>query len=454
MNKEILLDYCNALDKRAGTTDCEYEIYAVVGDSFSVKVMGGEIEDYNVNDYIGVSFRIKKNGRMGYASTTALDTDGIDDLIAAAEDNALVIESNDEQFIFEGSEKYFRPKIYEPKIDEITPGEKIALAQKIENAALSYGDKIVRTMGSVVFTESDTRIIKNSKGLDLTEASNVIGAYVIPIASDGENMNSGFGYRVVCDEPYIDVDGLVKEACEEAYDFCAARSFSGGNIKTVLRSSAMCDLLETFLPVFSSDNAQKGISMLADKEGQLVGSKCLTIVDDALADHRFGSRSFDSEGVASQTNVIIENGVLKTLLYNLKTAKKAKIASTANAVKGSYSAPIGISGTNFMIKPSDLSLEQLLEAADDGVMITSLNGLHSGANSATGDFSLSAQGYLIKNGKKDRAVNGLTISGNFYALLKNIECVGSDLKQNPFGTAVGSPSILLKTPMPVSGGGD
>lgn len=454
MNKENVLDYCNALDERAKTTNCEYEIFAVAGDSFSVKVMDGEIEDYNVNDYIGVSFRIKKNGRMGYASTTALDVDGIEALIDSAIDNALVIESNDEQFIFEGSEKYSHPKIYEPKIDKMTPSEKIALAQKIEKTALSHGGKIVRTMGSVVFTETGTRIIKNSKGLDLEETSNVIGAYVIPIAKDGADMNSGFGYRVICGEPDIGVEELVNEACEEASDFCAARSFAGGNVKTVLKSSAMCDLLETFLPVFSSDNAQKGISMLGGKEGQSVGSECLTVIDDALADHRFGSRSFDSEGVASQTNVIIENGVLKTLLYNLKTAKKAGVFSTANACKGSYSSPIGISGTNFMIKPSELSLEDLLERAGDGIMITSLEGLHSGANSATGDFSLSAKGYLIKNGKRDRAVNGLTVSGNFYALLKNIKCVGNDLKQNPFGTAVGSPSVLLDAPMSVSGGGD
>lgn len=454
MNKENVLDYCNALDEKAKAANCEYEIFAVAGDSFSVKVMNGEIEDYNVNDYIGVSFRIKKNGKMGYSSTTALDVDGIDALIGSAIDNTLVIESNDEQFIFEGSEKYSHPKIYEPKIDEITPSEKIALAQKIENTTLSHGGKIVRTMGSVVFTETGTRIIKNSKGLNLEETSNVIGAYVIPIAADGDDMNSGFGYRVICGEPNIDVEELVNEACEEASDFCAARSFDGGNVKTVLMSSAMCELLETFLPVFSSDNAQKGISMLGGKEGQSIGSECLTVIDDALADYRYGSRSFDSEGVASQTNVIIENGVLKTLLYNLKTAKKAGVASTANACKGSYSSPVGISGTNFMIKPSELSLEDLLEKAGDGVMITSLEGLHSGANPATGDFSLSAKGYLIKNGKRDRAVNGLTVSGNFYALLKNIECVGADLKQNPFGAAVGSPSILLKAPMPVSGGGD
>lgn len=454
MNKEQVLSYCTELDKHAKKTGCEYEIYAMVGDSFSVTVMGGEIEDYRVNDYVGISFRIKKDGKMGYCSTTSADPDGIDLLIKEAISNASVIESKDEQFIFAGSEKYEYPLVYSPEADKIKPSEKIEIAHRLERAALEKDKRIIRTMGAVVFTESGVRIIKNSWGLSLSEDSNIIGAYVIPIASDGESMNSGMGYRVGWSIDDIDIDGIVNDACEEAIDFCSAGSCTGGGMKVILRASAMCELLGTFLPVFSSDNTQRGLSMLAGKEGELIAGECVTIIDDALLDHGYGSRAFDSEGVASQRNVIVENGVLKTLLYNLKTANKAGVKSTANASKGSYSSPIGISGTNFMITPSDTSLDELMQKAECGIMITSLEGLHSGANAVTGDFSLSAKGYLIEGGKKGRAVTGVTISGNFYTLLKNIECVGSDMKHDPFGTSVSSPSVLLNEPMSVSGGGE
>lgn len=75
-----------------------------------------------------------------------------------------------------------------------------------------------------------------------------------------------------------------------------------------------------------------------------------------------------------------------------------------------------------------------------------LDGTHSGANDVTGDFSLSAKGFLIEAGKKTIAVEQITILGNFFELFKNIETVGSDLK---FGISMGggyfgSPSVVVR----------
>ncbi len=452
MNTENILDFTQKLyDRAAEIGGGEYEIYAVLGDSFSVKVTDGQIESYNVNDYIGVSFRLKYNGKMGYSSTTALDDSAIDDLINSAKANASVIENKDEQMIFAGSEKYEYPKVYNADLEKITSAQKIELAKTLEKRTLEYGGGIVRTMGSNVISGSSMRIIKNSAGLDLKEESNMIGAYVIPIAAVNGVMNSGVGLSAGYSISDIDVDKMVAEGCKEALDFCGAGSFEGGEMKIMIKAMAMCDLLETFMSVFSSDNAQRGLSLLAGKENEKIAGDCVSIIDDALVDYGFGSRAFDSEGVASKTNMIVENGVLKTLMYNLKTAKKAGVESTGNATKGSYDSPIGISGTNFILKPSDSTLDDMLKNADNGLMITSLEGLHAGANPATGDFSLSAKGYLIENGELTRAVTGITVTGNFYNLLKNIEQVGSDVFRNPLGAAVCSPSVLLKDKMSVTG---
>ncbi len=452
MNTESMLSFTQKLyDRAAEIGGGEYEIYAVLGDSFSVKVNGGEIESYKVNDYIGVSFRIKYNGKMGYSSTTALDEDGIDDIINSAKENASVIENNDEQFIFSGSAEYKYPKVYGAELDGVTSEQKIELAKRLEKKTLEYGNGIVRTMGACVISESGMRIIKNSAGLDLSEKSNVLAAYVIPIAAVNGAMNSGFGLRAGYSLSDIDVDAMVNEGCKEAIDFCGAGSFEGGEVRIIIKNIAMCDLLDAFMPVFSSDNAQRGISLLAGKENEIIADECVNITDDALIDLGFGSRAFDSEGVASKSNVIVENGVLKTLLYNLKTAKKAGKESTGNAVKGSYASPIGISCTNFILHPSKIGLEELTQMASDGLMITSLEGLHAGANSNTGDFSLSAKGYLIENGQITRPVTGITVTGNFYSLLKNIGTVGADLFKNPLGSAVCSPSVLLREKMSVTG---
>ena len=77
-----------------------------------------------------------------------------------------------------------------------------------------------------------------------------------------------------------------------------------------------------------------------------------------------------------------------------------------------------------------------------GLIITDFVGLHSGANSITGDFSLAAKGFYIEDGIKTHPVEQITVAGNFFTLLNNIEEIGSDLKF-PM-SSVGSPSIVIK----------
>ena len=80
--------------------------------------------------------------------------------------------------------------------------------------------------------------------------------------------------------------------------------------------------------------------------------------------------------------------------------------------------------------------------AGKGIYITDVEGLHAGANTVSGDFSLSAQGYLIEEGRITSPVEQITVAANFFELLKNIEAVGNDLRFAMGGT--GSPSALVK----------
>ncbi len=50
-----------------------------------------------------------------------------------------------------------------------------------------------------------------------------------------------------------------------------------------------------------------------------------------------------------------------------------------------------------------------------------MTGLHAGASAVTGDFSLSAKGFLIAEGAKAAPVKNFTVSGNFFDLLKSVE---------------------------------
>ncbi len=78
--------------------------------------------------------------------------------------------------------------------------------------------------------------------------------------------------------------------------------------------------------------------------------------------------------------------------------------------------------------------------------------MHAGANFVTGDFSLSASGFLIEDGKLTKPVKEITVAGNFFTMLKQIECVGSDFRfSRPRGSSqFGSPCVCVGT-MAISG---
>jgi PmbA protein len=266
--------------------------------------------------------------------------------------------------------------------------------------------------------------------------------YVVPIVKVNDEKQDGMGYKIAESIEEINTKEIAKQGVEEALSKIGGTSINSGKYKTIIYNEAMASLLETFSDVFSGEAAQRGLSLLKGKENQIIASEILTIIDDPLLDKGLASTPFDDEGVVTFKKELVSNGTLKTLLHNLKTANKDKVISTGNGFKASYSSPVSVEPTNLYIKKGDLSLESLMENINEGIVITDFAGLHSGANSITGDFSLAAKGFHVKNGKREYPVEQITVAGNFFDLLKNIKLIGNDLKF-PI-SSIGSPSVIVE----------
>lgn len=426
--------------KEEGFIECE--VYYIDRESLSISVYDQEVDKYNLNNTFGLSFRGKINGKMGYSYTEILDEDAINMLVEKAKDGALVIESEDEQFIYEGDKEYSTVKTYFKELDNIEADKLIKLALDMEKEAKKYCDKVVNTAGCSVSYGSSNYGIYNTKGLELTNKTNILSAYVAPIVEDKEKKYDGCGYKIGNSINDIDPKKIAKDGVEEALSRIGGRSIESGKYRTVLYNEAMVSLIGAFIGIFNGYSAQKGLSLLKGKEGEVIASDILTIVDDPLLEYGLASTPFDDEGVATYKKEIVSKGVLNTLLHNLKTANKAGIKTTGNGFKGSYASTIGISPTNFYIEKGDKNFEELLSIVGEGIIVTEFAGLHSGANSITGDFSLAAKGFYIKDGKKTFPIEQITVAGNYFNLLKEIEYIGNDLKF-PM-SSIGSPSIVVK----------
>ena len=420
----------------------EYEVYYVDRESLSISVYKEEVEKYNLNNSAGLSFRGKFGDRIGYSYTEILDEDAIEMLVKKAKENVLAIENNDIQFIYEGDKEYKEISTYHEELEDIPADKLINIAISMEKEAKKYCNKVESFSGCSVSYSSGKYGIINSKGLNLSNKSNLLTAYVVPIVKDLDKMYDGCGYVVAKSLNDVKPDKIAKMGVDEALSKIGGTSIASGNYKVIINNEAMVSLLSTFAGIFSGDAVQKGLSLLKDKEGEIIATDIVNLVDDPHLEDGLASVSFDDEGVATLKTYLIKNGKLNSLLHNLKTANKAGVKSTGNGFKSSYASPISVSPTNFYIEPGINSLEEMTKKINKGLIITDFAGLHSGANSITGDFSLAAKGFYIEDGIKTHPVEQITVAGNFSTLLNNIEVIGSDLKF-PM-SSVGSPSIVIK----------
>jgi PmbA protein len=424
----------------------EFEIYYSKSDDLSINVYETELEKYSVSSDMGVSFRGIYNGKMGYSYTENLDEAAVEMLVNSAKDSAVSIENEDEEFIYDGKDTYSKVKGFNEALAEVSADEKIKLALELERVAREKSERVVNlSFCSAGSTEEECGIM-NSKGVDVSFKSNHLFAAVVPVVSDGSRMYNGISFRVGRDLSEVNAAGIAEEAVDEALSCIGASSIESGVFKIALRNDAAATMLATFAGAFSAENAQKGLSLLKGKSGQKIAADIVSIVDNPLMEQGLKSSPFDAEGVATYKKDIVERGTLTTLLYNLKTAAKDGVKTTGNAAKTTYSSPVTVAPTNFYIETGHKSFKEIVAYVGEGLLITDLAGTHSGANPVTGEFSLAAKGFVIENGEVGRPVEQITIAGNFFKLLENIEEIGNDLKFDmPSGSGYfGSPTIAVR----------
>lgn len=426
----------------------EYEIYFMESDGISAETLNGEISTFTSELSGGIGFRCIVDGHIGIASTEYFTDDEMKELVQRAINNAKNIESDDKAVIYSGAESYRTPCLPEfEKIDAAMLKRRALELLESTNAQSEFIAEGTQTGGA----SSNVRIkLINSHGLELSAEMGACISFVqAVIQKDGE---SQYGVAIEGGLLGDKVDAMPQKATQEALEKVGAKEIPSGKYDIIIDGKQMRNLLATFSPIFSGRQANLGLSLLKGKENEQIAASCVTIVDDPFYEGSSMQIGFDGEGVATYTKNVVENGVLKTLLYDIASADKVGKQSTGNGQRGSYSSPVGIAPYHFYISGGEQTEAELMDSLKDGIYITDLNGLHAGANAVTGDFSIDSAGFLVENGKKTQAVKSFTIAGNFFELLKNIEALSNEVKLSLATslTVFGSPDVLVRN-MSVAG---
>ncbi len=434
MEMQIFIDTLLASAKAGGIEAAE--VFYRDEDSFSAKAQGGVIDSYEVSATCSLSLRGSVEGRMGFASTEAFDEDAIAYLVEAVKESAPLNEAEDQDEIYAGDAAYPELEQEADDLDSVSAGEKLEMALRMEKAALEADARIGQTEGAMISTRSSHTILRNTYGLNLSSAQKLFVAYALPIAKDGDSTATGFKLAYGRKLRELDPVRLGQEAAADTTAQLHAEPVASGEYRIIFRHDAMQSLLQTFSGIFSAENAQQKMSLLAGREGETIAAAVISIIDDPLRRGGLASSPFDGEGSATRTKAVVEKGVLKTLLHNRRTAKKQGVETTGNACRagGMHVAP-----TNFYIEPGEKTLGEMLRDMDSGLLITDVSGLHAGADPVSGDFSLLAKGFTVRGGRQEEPVERVTVAGNFYQLLLAARTVGNDLDFP--GSPIGSPSV-------------
>jgi TldD protein len=251
------------------------------------------------------------------------------------------------------------------------------------------------------------------------------------VSQEGDNVQTGY-------EPLGGATGLeifdettpemvAETAVRRAIMMLGTRRAPGGKMGVVLSSEAGGTMIhEAVGHGLEADLALQNLSVYSGKLGETVASPLITVLDDATIPYKRGSFFYDDEGSPAEKTVLVENGILKSYMYDRLGAMKAGRSSTGNGRRESYHHRPIPRMTNTMIAPGKTDPDEIIRSLDRGLFVKKMGG--GQVNTVNGDFVFEvSEGYLIEGGKIAEPVRGATLTGNGPEVLKAIDMVGTDL---------------------------
>ena len=409
----------------------QVEAYVGRGLSTEVRVYEGEVEHFVSAQSEGIGIRVIKDGRTGTSYCGSLDPSQIAEVLAEARDNLTYGEVDEWSGLAEPDGVAVVPQnLWSDTLEHTTTAQKIELAKELERLVLA-GDKRVRVDDSNYADAFGEAAVATTTGIRVAGRENGCYLSVGSLADDGDETQTGFGFAVGRDIAELDVAKAAREAVERATRLLGATKPASRRITVVLDPFVTAQFLGIIGGTLNGESVVKGRSLFADRLGDQVANPLLTLVDDPTNPLAYTATDIDGEGLAARRNVLIENGRLNMFVQSSYSARRMGVATTGNGLRGGYAGSPSAGCLALQIVPGARSQADIISGIDDGILIQQVQGLHSGVNSVSGDFSTGAAGLLISKGSVGAPVREFTIASTLQRMLLDIVEVGGDLEWLP-----------------------
>jgi PmbA protein len=419
----------------------QIDVMAARSRSTSVRVYGGAVEAFTSAESFGLGVRVIVGGRQGFAHAGSLDADVVADTLAQARDNVAFAEPDPDLGLADPDGVEAVPHDHWNQAIVDLPAEaKIERALALEAAASAADPRVTGVRLAVWGDAAGESAYAASNGILVTDRGTSCSIAVQPMAVAGGETQIGYSSDTDRDPDLLDDERVVREAVEKATRLLGATKPASARLPIVLEPRLANTFLGIIAGMLDGESVLKGRSPFADRVGEQIASPLVTIVDDPTADASLAAESWDGEGLACRRNALIVEGVLQGFLHNSYTARRAGTRSTGSALRGSRSLP-GVGAQVIVADQGRGSRDELLSTIDEGLFVNSFAGLHSGVNPVSGDFSVGADGLMIRGGELAEPVREITIASTLQRLLLDVSALGGDAEWLPSGDFV--PSIVI-----------
>ncbi len=413
----------------------QVEAFVTRGGDTDVRIYQSAVEHFVSAQSEGVGIRVISEGRTGFAYAGTLDEAAIAEVLAEARDNVQFGEPDEFSGLAEpDGVAITEQSLWSEDLAEYPTDGKIDLAKQLEKLA-SGQDPRVRVDDANYSDGYGESAVASTTGIRMSGRENGCYVSVSTLADDGDGddaeTQTGFGFSVGRSPLEFDLDKAAREASERATRLLGATKPASKRTTVVLDPMVAAQFLGIISSTLNGEAVVKGRSLFADRIGDDVAATSFTLVDDPTNPKAYSATDVDGEGLAARRNVLIQNGVLQQFVHNSYSARRAGTVSTGNATRGGFTGTPGVGCLALSLVPGTRSQAELIADVDDGLLVQSVQGLHSGVNPISGDFSTGAAGLLISNGQVGAPVREFTIASTLQRMLLDIVEIGGDIDWLP-----------------------
>ena len=431
-NEISLAKHCIRHATCSGASAARISLNKTVTDSYTI--LNGELDKVSHCADRSIYIYLFVDGRYGTFSTNRLEKDELEDFVVKAIEMVRMLGEDscrrlpDPERTAKDAVTGRELELFDEQYLSLDSGTRLYNALKLSK----YSEIKSKEEGFSLISEeceysctADDNYVADSNGFEGRHSETTFGTFSEMTIQD-ENGSKYSGYWWQTCPRYDETDYEIgKRALQRAISQIGPKKRRSGVYRMVVDSTVSSRLTSPLFTALNASAIQQKMSFLEDSLGKQIFPEGMTIMDLARTPGKNGSRLFDTEGTATKDAPIIENGIVRQYFVNTYHSEKMGIPATIEDISRPCLMPF-IKGSNLQDGEKEVSLEDILKLAQNGILVTGFNG--GNCNPVTGDFSFGIEGFAFSKGRIAHPVREMLITGNIMELWNNLLAAGNDAR--------------------------